>query len=296
MLKNEGDIYMGVKQKIKNVIKLLRTKEMIPIPQPVNTQELLEGKVALITGGSGGIGFAMAKAFLDNRCKVIIAGTSEKKLRVCREKLMSECLGESGERDIVCEYIVLNVLDVKSMPDKVRCAAAKFSENRIDILVNSAGLVAHSDFAHMSEEEYDRIMDVNAKGTYFLSQVVSQFMIEKKTKGHILNVSSSSALRPAWTPYQMSKWAVRGLTLGLADFLLPYGIVVNAIAPGPVATPMLGKSVGDSIENPEGSCGRFAMPSEIASLAVFMVSDMGNLIVGDTYYITGGSGTISLEH
>lgn len=188
------------------------------------------------------------------------------------------------------------MLDVKSMPDKVRCAAAKFPENRIDILVNSAGLVAHTDFCQMTEEEYDSIMDVNAKGTYFMSQAVSHFMIEKKTKGHILNVTSSSALRPAWTPYQMSKWAVRGLTLGLADLLLPYGIVVNAIAPGPVATPMLGKAEGDSIENPESPCGRFAMPEEIASLAVFMVSDMGNLIVGDTYYMTGGSGTIDLKH
>lgn len=188
------------------------------------------------------------------------------------------------------------MLDVKSIPDKVRSATAMFPENRVDILVNSAGLVAHADFAHMTEEEYDGIMDVNAKGTYFMSQAVSQLMIEKKTKGHILNVTSSSALRPAWTPYQMSKWAVRGLTLGLADLLLPYGIIVNAIAPGPVATPMLGKTEGDSIENPEGPCGRFAMPSEIASLAVFMVSDLGNLIVGDTYYMTGGSGTISMKH
>lgn len=196
----------------------------------------------------------------------------------------------------VCGYIVLNVLDVKSMPDKVRSAAIIFPENRIDILVNSAGLVAHADFARMTEAEYDGIMDVNAKGTYFMSQAVSQLMIEKKMKGHILNVTSSSALRPAWTPYQMSKWAVRGLTLGLADVLLPYGIIVNAIAPGPVATPMLGKTEGDYIGMIDQPSGRYAMPSEIASLAVFMVSDMGNLIVGDTYYMTGGSGTISLHH
>lgn len=120
--------------------------------------------------------------------------------------------------------------------------------------------------------------------------------IEKKTKGHILNVTSSSALRPAWTPYHMSKWAVKGLTLGLADLLLPHGIIVNAIAPGPVATHMLGKNEGDSIEKSDAVCGRYAMPSEIASLAVFMVSDMGNMIVGDTYYMTGGSGLISLKH
>ena len=148
----------------------------------------------------------------------------------------------------------------------------------------------------MTEAEYDSIMDINAKGTYFMSQAVGKHMIEKKVRGHILNVASSSALRPAWTPYQMSKWAVRGLTLGLADVLLPYGIVVNAIAPGPVATPMLGKFEGDSIYNETSPSGRYAMPEEIAQLAVFMVSHLGDLIVGDTFYMTGGSGTITLHN
>ena len=93
----------------------------------------------------------------------------------------------------------------------------------------------------------------------------------------------------------MSKWAIKGLTVGLADVLLPHGIVVNAIAPGPVATPMLGKNEGDSIDYPGIVSGRYAMPSEIANLAVFMASDMGDMIVGDTFFITGGSGIISLH-
>lgn len=181
------------------------------------------------------------------------------------------------------------------MPGKVRTAAAMFPENRIDILVNSAGVINHSDFWDMSETEYDSIMDINAKGTFFMSQAVAKHMIENRIRGHILNVTSSSALRPAWTPYQISKWAVRGLTLGMADKLLPYGIVVNAIAPGPTATLMLGKSEGDSIYNATCPAGRFAMPEEIAALAVFMVSDMGDMIVGDTFYMTGGSGTITLH-
>ena len=181
------------------------------------------------------------------------------------------------------------------MPEKVKTAAAMFPENRIDILVNSAGVVSHSDFLDMSEQEYDSIMDINAKGTFFMSQATAKYMIENRIKGHILNVTSSSALRPAWTPYQMSKWAVRGFTLGAADKLLPYGIVVNAIAPGPTATPMLGKNEGDSIYNATCPAGRFAMPSEIAALATFMVSDMGDMIVGDTFYMTGGSGTITLH-
>ena len=84
--------------------------------------------------------------------------------------------------------------------------------------------------------------------------------------------------------------------MGLADTLLPYGIIVNAIAPGPVATQMLGKTADSDIARPKQPSGRYAVPSEIAALATFMVSDLGNLIVGDTYYITGGSGVISLHH
>lgn len=121
-------------------------------------------------------------------------------------------------------------------------------------------------------------------------------MLNKGIKGHILNVTSSSALRPAWTPYQMSKWAVKGLTLGLADMMIPHGIVVNAIAPGPTATPMLGKEAGDNIYEPYTPSRRYAMPEELASLAVFMVSGAGDMIVGDTFYMTGGSGTITLHH
>ena len=170
-----------------------------------------------------------------------------------------------------------------------------FPEERIDILVNSAGVISRSGFEDMTEEEYDSVMDINAKGTYFMSQAVSKFMIERKIHGHILNLSSASSLRPAWSPYQMSKWSVRGLTLGLADVLLPHGIIVNAIAPGPVATPMLGKFEGDSIYNATNPSGRYAMPQEIANLAVFMASSMGDLVVGDTFYITGGGGNITLH-
>lgn len=139
-------------------------------------------------------------------------------------------------------------------------------------------------------------MDTNVKGTFFVSQAVGNYMIENRIKGHILNISSSSALRPAWGPYQISKWAIRGFTLGLAEKLQPYGIVVNAIAPGQTATPMLGKDSRDDIYNDYALAGRYIMPEEVANLAVFMVSGMGNMIVGDSVYMTGGSGTITLEH
>ena len=281
---------MGIKRfmsrAVRKLIMLTKEEKMIPIPEPVNTNRLLENKIALITGGSGGIGMGIAKAFLNSGAKVIIAGTNEEKLNNCLHKLTNW---------VGVKLLTLNVLDVKAMPGKVEEAASLFGENRIDILVNSAGVVSHSGFENMTEEEYDNIMNINVRGTYFMSQAVSKFMIERKIRGHILNLASSSSLRPAWTPYQISKWAVRGLTLGLADSLLPHGIIVNAIAPGPVATPMLGKHEGDSIYNPYNPSGRYSMPSEIAELAVFMASSMGDLIVGDTFFITGGSGTITLH-
>lgn len=185
--------------------------------------------------------------------------------------------------------------NVSQLPVKVSEAANLF-DGRIDILVNSAGLVSKHDFFSMTGEEYDSIMDTNLKGTYFISREVAKLMIEKKIHGHILNLSSSSSLRPAWTPYQLSKWGIKGLTLGLADLLIPYGITVNAIAPGPTATPMLGRSEEDSLYEPYTPAGRYSTPEEIANLAVFMVSGAGDMIVGDTVYMTGGSGNLTLHH
>ena len=282
---------MGIKRKIRRMLKsfilLCKEREVVPIPTPVDAQKLLAGKVALITGGSSGIGLSMAESFAKSGCKVIIAGRHEETLKLCCSDINKVVGGE------FVKYIILDVLDVSLMPGKIREAAAMFEKGRIDILVNSAGLVSKSSFENTSEAEYDAIMDTNAKGTFFMSQAMGAYMIENGIKGHILNVTSSSALRPAWTPYQMSKWAVRGFTLGLADMLLPHGIIVNAIAPGPTATPMLGKNKDESLYLGQCPAGRYAHPTEIASLAVFMVSDLGNLIVGDTFYITGGSGTIS---
>ncbi len=152
-----------------------------------------------------------------------------------------------------------------------------------------------ADFWDIGENEYDQIMGVNTKGTFFLCQEVAKYMIKNNIKGHILNISSASSIRPAWTPYQMSKWAIRGFTVGLADLLLPYGIIVNAIAPGPVATKMIGYKKGEPINSMTNPSGRCLMPEEIANLATVMVSNLGDMIVGDTLYVTGGGGTISMH-
>lgn len=181
------------------------------------------------------------------------------------------------------------------MENKVNQAAKLFG-GKIDILVNSAGVVAKNDFFNINEDEYDDIMNINTKGTFFMCKYVSKHMIDNKIKGHILNISSSSALRPAWTPYQMSKWSIRGFTIGLADMLIKHGITVNCLAPGPTATSMLGVDKNESIYEESLPTKRYACPEEIANMAVVLVSDLGNLVVGDTVYVSGGSGVISSHH
>lgn len=264
----------------KKIFKIENTTK--PILTPIENQDLLKDKIILVTGGTGGIGYAIAKQSIHCGAKVIIAGTNEKKLL--------DYTAQLGSR---ARSIKLNLCDVTQLKVDVEKAIQSFSEKRIDILVNSAGLHGDWDFRNPSEEVFDKVMDLNVKGTFFLTNYIAKHMVENNIKGHILNVSSSSSLRPAFTPYQISKWAIDGMTKGFADLLLRYGIIVNAIAPGPTATNMVKKKDVDDIYYEQQPSHRYLMPEEIANLAIFMISGMGDGIVGDTFYITGGSGTIS---
>lgn len=275
---------MSALKKLKRIITgtvvALKSKNYVPIQHTVNG-DLLKDKVALITGGSGGIGFAIAKEFLESGCKVIIAGTNEKKLSSKLEELGG---GKS---------VILNLSSIKEIEESVSKAITIYGH--IDILVNSAGI--HStkvfeNFMEVEEKDYDSIMDINLKGTYFVTQKVAKHMVTNKIHGHILNISSSTALEPAWSPYRLSKWGIKGMTLGFAQQLQPYGIIVNAIAPGSTATKLLGFKEGDSIYSADNGNHRLTLPSEIAEYAKLMVSGLGDMIVGDTLYISGGRGTI----
>ena len=127
-------------------------------------------------------------------------------------------------------------------------------------------------------------------------QQVAKDMIKNKIQGNILNIASASSMRPAISAYHISKWGIRGLTEGLARSLAPYGICVNAIAPGPTATPMLGKNEEDNdIGHPRNLLGRYATPEEIANMAVILVSDMSRTIIGDMIFMSGGGGIITNE-
>ena len=140
------------------------------------------------------------------------------------------------------------------------------------------------------------MLDTNLKGVFFLSKEIGHYFKDNQIKGNILNIASSSSLRPAASAYTISKWGIRGLTLGLAKVLAPYGITVNGLAPGQTATPMLMENNTEgNIISPSVPIGRYALPEEIANMAVILVSDMGRMIMGDIVYMTGGAGVFSNE-
>jgi len=251
----------------------------------VHASELLASRVILITGGSSGIGKAIAKACLESGAKVIITGRNKEKLYAAIDNLR--------EISTAVYALTLDNTDVKKMKDAI-LDAEKIAGARLTTLINNAGIALGS-FDHLEEEEFDKVLDTNIKGTVFLSKYFSEYLRQNDIKGNILNMVSSSGLRPAVSAYEISKWGLRGFTAGLAKKLIPYGIVVNGIAPGPTATPMLMREGEHNLFHPTNPSGRYTTPEEVASLAVYLISDMARQIVGDVVCITGGAGTITYD-
>lgn len=249
--------------------------------------ELLKERNALITGGTSGIGYAIAESFVQSGAKVTITGRDSARVSACCARLISE---HDAKGKVF--GIVLNNLEVESFESKFNEVIQMMG--RVDILVNNAGVIGGK-LPNASETDFDKVIDTNLKAPFFLSQLVSNYMIKNNIKGNILNIASSSSLRPAISAYTLSKWGLRGMTLGLAKSLIPYGIVVNGIAPGPTATPMLNRMSSTDIALNTNPTGRYALPEEIANMAVLLVSNMGQMIVGDIVYMTGGAGLITFE-
>lgn len=275
----------GMKKMIQRMVK--NNKKKIPVYIPVLHGNLLIGRTALITGGTSGIGFSIAKVFLQNGATVVITGRNQDRLDSAVNQL----------KEISCSVhgFVMDSADTKSFQARLLEIVHHLQNTKIDILVNNAGINKGSVFGNTTEEDYEDILNSNMKGTYFLSQTVAQYMKVNNIQGNILNIASSSSLRPGNSPYILSKWGVRSLTLGMAKTLIPYGIVVNGLAPGPTNTPMLFKDDYDGIELSSNPSGRYGTSEEIANLAVILVSRLGRLIVGDTLFVTGGAGVVTFD-
>lgn len=279
--------------KIKRVIRRLIDRHPIIKVQVAELahSNLLKNKCALITGGTSGIGFAIAAAYLKAGCNIVITGRSQERIDEAKKKLsiIDDKLSVIG--------IKLDNTQVDTFEETFMKILEKVEEKRIpyvDILVNNAG-VNYKGMPNVIEEEYDKVLDTNLKGVFFLSQMFGKYLVKNKIQGNILNVASASSLRPADSAYTVSKWGVRGLTLGLAKSLAKYGITVNGIAPGPTATPMMIHEKTDGMNLDRLPLGRYIMPEEISNMAVILVSNMGKSIMGDIVYMTGGAGVLTYD-
>lgn len=279
----------SIARKIWHAILLLRPQTIVKANiVSVRQEDLLTGRTAFITGGTSGIGLAIAKAFLESGASVAIAARNEEKLDSAAKELATSV--KEGQRLI---KVQLDCAKTETFEDVVAAAEKEMGCACFDILVNNAGTGGGS-WGHCETADYDKVMNTNLRGAFFLSQVLANRMRDNKKEGNILNIASSSSVRPANSAYMLSKWGIRGLTVGLAKTLTKHGIVVNGIAPGPTATPMLGTDA-DNIYLPTNPSGRYALPEEIANFAVMLCSNAGRMIVGDIIYMTGGSGVTTFD-
>lgn len=275
-----------IKRGIEYVLRGVPIVKMEPKVISLSPSELLRGHAILITGGTSGIGYAIAKACLNAGGKVVITSRDYKRV----QNAVTAIKEETGEDGIYGISLSLN--DIESFGAIIEQVNSILPNLQVDMLVNNAGISTSGE--NDASKDFDIVMQSNLKGTYFLSITFAEYLKKNSLKGHILNIASSSSLRPAIAPYALSKWGIRGLTLGLAKKYIKFGITINGIAPGPSATPMLHRTSED-ISHSRNPLGRLVMPEEIASMSVVLLSGISDSVVGDIVYMSGGAGIITFD-
>ncbi|WP_122642209.1 SDR family NAD(P)-dependent oxidoreductase [Luxibacter massiliensis] len=242
----------------------------------------LKDKVAIITGGSRGIGFATADRFLEEGAKVIIAASSQETTAKAVSKLKEMHPGS------VIDGIYPNLSSLESVRQAFQEATSKYG--CVDILVNNAGISESTPFMEYTEEDFDKTMDLNVKGVFNATRAASECMVARGT-GVILSTSSMVSIygQPSGVAYPTSKFAVNGLTVSLARELGPKGIRVNAVAPGITETDMM-KAVPKEVIEPmiqQIPLRRLGQPVDIANAFVFLASEEASYITGVVLRVDG---------
>ena len=245
---------------------------------------MLEGKVAVVTGGTRGIGFATVEKFLENGAKVFLLGSKKESVDKAINQLKD--INENYEVDGDCP----NLSDLASVKTTFSHIVEKYG--KIDILVNNAGMSAMDKIYEYKEEDFKKIMDLNVNAVFNCSRAVVDYM-KKNGGGVILNTSSMVSIygQPSGCGYPASKFAVNGLTKSLARELGKDNIRVNAVAPGVTLTDMM-KNVPDNVIEPiikEIPLGRIGTPEDIANAFLFLASDMASYITGVILSVDGAA-------
>ena len=244
----------------------------------------LKDKVAIITGGSRGIGFATAQRFLQEGARVIITASSEASANKAVDRLKRTYPNVRG--------ISPNLSDLEDVRKAFDAVAEEYGA--IDILVNNAGVSESTPLENYTEELYDKVMDLNVKGVFHAIHAAVPHMV-RKGEGVILSTSSMVSItgQPGGFAYPASKFAVNGLTLSLARELGPKGIRVNAVAPGIIETDMM-KAVTKEVIDPMIAripLRRLGQPEDIANAFAFLASDEASYITGAVLSVDGMSRT-----
>lgn len=245
-------------------------------------REVTNNKVAIITGGGSGLGYAIAEKFIQQGITTIIAGRDKAKLDKAKEQLGDGCYA------ISCD-----LSNLSSIPAFVNEIIQQFGQ--VDILVNNAGINQKKEFTEVTDEEFQNVITTNLSAVFSLSREVVKQML-KKGSGCIINISSMAAQYglPKVIAYSASKTAIDGMTRAMAVELSPKGIRVNAIAPGFIYSEMTAKALDSDPERKAKVFGRTPMgimgqPADIGEAAYFLASDAAKYITGIVLPVDGGN-------
>ncbi len=243
----------------------------------------LKNKIALITGASNGIGLACAERFVAEGAHVMIADVLDN-------------AGEAAAKRLGAAYLHCDVS--KSADVAATVAATVKQHGAVDILMNNAAISISGDFLEITEDDYDKVINTNLKGSFLMLQACAREMVKQvaagRPPGSIINMSSvnDTLAIPTITSYCISKGGVSQLTRATSIYLAPHGIRVNAIGPGSIMTDMFKSVVNDKVAMnrvmSRTPMARIGEPAEIASIAVFLASGDSSYVTGQTIYADGG--------
>lgn len=242
----------------------------------------LTGKTALITGAAQGIGLAIARAMAEAGAGVALCDINDVKVAASADQLRKEGHNVLAGR--------VDVTDLSSIKEMIQATADYFGE--LDIVVNSAGILSSSQVQDITEDEWDKILAVNLKGTFFVCQSAFPYL-KDRPQPRIINLASLAGRMGGYESniaYSASKGGIISMTYGLSRRYAPYGITVNSLCPGPTETPMIEQWSEEQVAGllARIPIGKMSKPEHIAHAAVFLASDEAEVITGLALDINGG--------
>jgi glucose 1-dehydrogenase len=245
----------------------------------------LHGKVAIVTGGNSGIGMAIVLALAEEGADVVIDYVANPDAT----EALEQRLAKMGEKSVGVQADVSKVEDLQRLVD-----TAVQSFGRLDIMVNNAGIETRTGILDTTEQQYERVLDINLKSAFFGTQIAARQMIQQGDGGRIINVTSvhEDWPMPGNTPYCLSKGGMRMLTRTAGIELAPHGVLVTGVGPGAVDTPINASTAADpekmKVLNAAIPIGRMAEPEEIGSVVAFLAGKGATYLAATTIFADGG--------